>query len=139
MLRATVLAAPLGALALTAQAAVASTTMQQQFSTRDESGYLLMAQTTPQEAGVPTSPHQEQLLRGQPVGEQQGGPEPAAGPSSTAAQDAGVPSSPHQEQLLRGQQAGEQQGGQQLSTEEGSDVPSSPHQEEVLRGQQGKQ
>jgi transforming growth factor-beta-induced protein len=107
-----------------------------------------------QDAGVPSSPHQEQVLRGEQGGEQpqtaaagdmpssphqeqvlrggQGG-EPQAGAQQPQAQDAGVPSSPHQEQVLRGEQGGEQQTGQ---TAAAGDMPSSPHQEQVLRGGQ---
>ena len=67
ILRATLLAAPLGALALLAQ-----------------------AQT--QDSDVPTSPHQEEVLRGQQSGEQQGDQQPSTGQPQTGAQD--VPTSP---------------------------------------------
>jgi Fasciclin domain len=111
VLRATMLAAPLGALALFAQAQA-------------------------QDTDVPSSPHQEQVLHGEQQGEQPGSQQLSTGQPQTGTQE--VPSSPHQEQVLRGQQGGEQQ---QPSTTpqteaQGSDMPSSPHQEQVLRGEQ---
>ena len=47
---------------------------------------------------MPTSPHQEQVLRG----EQQGNPEQPR----TGAQESDMPTSPHQEQVLPGGQGG---------------------------------
>ena len=86
---------------------------------------------------MPSSPHQEQVLRDEPVGQQ--GTQPSAEPAQTA-EESGMPSSPHQEQVLRDEPAAEQQGTQpsaeQPQTAEDSDMPSSPHQEQVLRGQQ---
>jgi hypothetical protein len=52
---------------------------------------------------MPSSPHQEQVLRGKQKGEHQGSQQLSTEEPQTGAQGSDMPSSPHQEQVLPGQ------------------------------------